>query len=221
MLLAVTGLRREARIVQSDAVMSVSGGGDRTSLERQLAEALREPVKGVVSFGLAGGLAPMLGPGDCVFATRVIDGDETFACNPRWLAAALQRFPEAQSGAILGSYTAIADAAQKARLFQATGALAVDMESHIAARAARDCGLPFIAIRAISDGAAHTLPPAALSALKPDGGIDAFGVTRSLLARPQQIPALIRTARESEKAFATLFRCFDRLGRFLAFPDLG
>ena len=120
--------------------------------------------------------------------------------------------PDAHVEAIAGSRTILADVDAKAALLRRTGAAAVDMESHIAARAARDHGLPFVAVRTISDGAYHTLPPAALVALKPDGRIDFPALVRSLLAQPAQIPGLIRTARKSERAFAALLRCRSLLG---------
>jgi len=39
------------------------------------------------------------------------------------------------------------------------------------------------------------------------GKVDVRAVLRSLVFRPTQIPALIRTAWEAEKAFQALFRC--------------
>jgi len=221
MLLAVTGLRREARIAESECVKAISGGGDRTSLEAQLALALQEPMQGIVSFGIAGALAPTLKPGDCVIASHVIDGETVYDCNAAWLNAVAARMSDAQIGAIAGSQFILADIAAKEALFAKTGASAVDMESHVAARAARERALPFLAIRTISDAADRALPPAALAALKPDGALDIAGIARSLLAKPAQIPALIRTGRESEQAFVALFRCLDLLGRLFAFPDLG
>jgi adenosylhomocysteine nucleosidase len=221
MLLAVTGLRREARIVESADVTAISGGGSRVSLQQQIDIALRSPISGIVSFGIAGALAPGLKPGDCIIASRVIDASEAFPCDAVWLKEVASRMPDAHVGAIAGSPTILADIGDKAALYSNTGAAAVDMESHIAARAAREHGLPFIAIRTISDAAERALPPAALAALKPDGGIDMFAIARSILARPAQIPALIRTGRESEKAFAALFRCLGLLGPRLAIPDVG
>jgi len=221
MLLAVTGLRREARIAESESVETISGGGDRASLERQLAVALRNNIRGIASFGVAGALFRDLRPGDCVLASRVIDGDETFVCDEAWLNAAAQRLSDAFVGTIAGSHTILADVSQKSGLFRKTGAMAADMESHVAARAARARNLPFVAIRTISDAADRALPPAALAALKPDGRLDALAIARSLLAHPAQIPNLIRTGRESEKAFAALLRCRSLLGPRLAFPYLG
>jgi hopanoid-associated phosphorylase len=221
MILAVTGLRREARIVESPLIRTISGGGDGVSLKRQLDAALREPVKGIVSFGVAGALASALQPGDCVLASQIVDNGETFMCETSWLRDAARRMPDAQIGAIAGSATILSTAAQKSELYRKTGAIAADMESQLVARAARARGLPFLAIRTISDAADRALPPAALAALKPDGGLDAWAIARSLLTRPRQIPDLMRTGRESEKAFAALLRSRNLLGRLLAFPDLG
>src|SRR5215471_5012135 len=94
-----------------------------------------------------------------------------------------------------------------AALHEATRADAVDMESHLAARVAGERGLPFATLRVISDRADHSLPQAVLVAMEPDGSIALGRVLKSVATNPAQIPALIRTARESEKAFATLLRC--------------
>jgi hypothetical protein len=85
------------------------------------------------------------------------------------------------------------------------------MESHIAARVAARHGLPFAALRVISDAADTTLPPAALAGMRPDGGIAIGAVLASLVQNPAQLPALIRTARDAEKAFRTLGRVHDAL----------
>jgi hopanoid-associated phosphorylase len=174
-----------------------------------------------VSFGIAGALAPDLAPGDCVIASRIVFGDDSLDCDAGWLRAVAALLPGPRRGTIAGSASILVNAAQKAALFERTGALAVDMESHLAAQAAKDRGLPFIAIRTISDGAQRALPPAARDALRPDGSLDGVRIARSLLKRPQQIPALIRTGRESERAFATLVRVRAALGPRLCFPDPG
>jgi hypothetical protein len=94
------------------------------------------------------------------------------------------------------------------------------MESQVAARFAAKRNLPLAALRVISDDASHILPPAALVAMKPDGGIALGRVLGSLLRRPGQVPALVRTAKASNKAFAELLRCRDLLGVGLAGTDL-
>ena len=75
-------------------------------------------------------------------------------------------------------------------------------------------------LRVISDDAGHALPPAALVAMKPDGGIALGRVLGSLLRHPLQVPGLIRTARTSGKAFRELLRCRGLCGVGLAGLDL-
>ena len=57
--------------------------------------------------------------------------------------------------------------------------------------------------------------------MKPSGGIALGRVLQSVSHEPHQIPALMRTNRETEKAFAALLRCLDALGPGLGCPYLG
>ena len=129
--------------------------------------------------------------------------------------------PEAARGLLLGANAMVMEATQKASLHRTTGAVAVDMESHIVARVARRHRLPFAATRVISDAAHHNLPAAVLVGMKADGGTDLPAVLRSLLANPGQLPALIRTALEAERGFRALIRGHRRLGPRLGGPDFG
>jgi len=56
--------------------------------------------------------------------------------------------------------------------------------------------------------------------MKPDGGIALGRVLGSLLKKPSQMPALIRTARASNKALAELLRCLNLCGVGIAGADL-
>ena len=122
---------------------------------------------------------------------------------------------------MIGVDAIVASSTEKAELHRTTGALAVDMESHVAARVAQRHRLPFAAARVVCDPAHRTLPPAARVAMKPDGRVDFLAVMRSLLAHPAQLPALIQTGRDAEQAFGSLLRGQRRLGPGLCGPDLG
>jgi hypothetical protein len=99
--------------------------------------------------------------------------------------------------------------------------VAIDMESHIAARIARRHRLPFVSARVISDAADRTLPPAACVGMRRDGRMDLSAVLRSLLAAPWQLPALIRTGLEAELGFRALLRGRRLLGPGLGGPNVG
>ena len=218
-IIAVTGMTKEAEIVGGDSVIAVAGGGDAKGLAAKL-DALHGDITGVISVGLGGGLSPLLKVGDAVIADRIIAGSEIFRCSDNWRVALAARLPHAHQGALAASDIILDTADAKTALFAASGALAVDMESHVAARFAAARQLPFAALRIISDDAAHVLPPAALVAMKPDGGIALGRVLGSLLRRPGQVPALIRTARSSNKAFAELLRCCNLCGVGIAGADI-
>ena len=213
-------MRREAGIVAGPGVCVVVGGDGSRIVER-IDAALDGDIKAIVSIGIAGALSPSLKIGDCVVAAHVIGNQEKWPCDPAWHANLLRVLPDARPGAIVGVRSPATDIQTKARLLAASGADAVDMESDLAAQAAARRGLPFAALRVISDGAADALPPATASALDPDGGVALGSVLRAVLAKPSQIPALIRTGRNAERAFAALLRCRDLLGIGLGCPYLG
>jgi adenosylhomocysteine nucleosidase len=218
-ILAVTGLTREAKIAGVEDVIAVTGGGDGPGLVQKL-DALHGDITGVISIGIAGALSPLRKVGDVVIADQVFSRSENWRCNEKWRVALTARLPQAHIGPLFGSDAILADAAAKTALHDSSGALAVDMESHVAARFAAARALPFAALRVISDDAVHILPPAALVAMRPDGGIAAGRVLLSLVKNPLQIPALIRTARAANRAFAELLRCRDLCGPGLAGLDL-
>jgi hypothetical protein len=149
----------------------------------------------------------------------LVDG-ESMPTDPAWTGRLATRLPEAARGLLLGANAMVAEATQKASLHRTTGALAVDMESHVVAQVARRHHLPFAAARVVSDAAHRTLPPAARIGMKSDGGMDLPAVLRSLLADPRQLPALIRTGLEAEQGFRALLRGYRRLGPRLGGPDL-
>lgn len=211
-ILAVCGLTKEAEIVGTDGVVAVAGGGDAIGLAAKL-DALHGDITGVISIGLGGALSPHLKVGDIVIGERVIAGPDIFQCDNLWRVTLAARLRAGQQGAVAGSAVVVDSVAAKAALFESSGgALSVDMESQVAARFAARRELKLAVLRVISDDASHTLPPAALVAMKPDGGVAIGKVLWSLAKNPLQLPALIRTGRDSSKAFKRLLRCRGLLG---------
>lgn len=223
-LLVVTGLRQEAEIAAGDGVATLCSGGNPNLLRERLsalyAGTSGGELRGILSFGLAGGLAPHLQPGDVVIASHVVAENERHDAHTDWHRAIVSGFDDTarvHRGAIAGHDAVLTNAAGKATLHTATGALAIDMESHIAAEYARKHGLPFAAIRAISDPAGRSLPELASNALRPDGSVDLMKVMTGVVRTPAQIPALIAAGIDSNRAFASLRRCRGLLGPLFGF----
>jgi len=118
----------------------------------------------------------------------------------------------AANAIIFGADAPLADHRHKASLGTQTGAVAVDMESHIAARLAARHGAPLAAVRIISDPVERSLPHAAIAGMRPDGKADIPAVLRSLWRKPRQLPPLLRTALDARLAFASLRQCRPSLG---------
>ena len=218
-VLAVVGLAREARIAAGPGVETIQAGGNSARLRTALDGRSPAGLRAVISFGIAGGLDPALRPGDVVVCTR-LDADGRDPVNPdlaRHLSERLARSRDrVVAGGLAGSDVAIMAVADKTALHARTGALAVDMESHVAAAYAARHALPFAAVRVVCDPAGRALPAFAASALTPAGEPDLRAVLGALLSGQARIGELIRLGRDSSAAFAALTRCRARLG-----PGLG
>jgi hopanoid-associated phosphorylase len=218
LVIAVTGLAFEARIAAGHD-LTVIFGPDEQHIVSELQSAVAAGASGIVSFGTAGGLAPHLAPGDWIVAEAVITETERWQTDPTWSASLLQRLSGATHGAIVSVEAPIAGTDAKRALYEGTGAVAVDMESRIVARIALAHGLPFAACRVIVDPAHRALPPAALVAMRGDGGLNFTALLLSLARRPGQLPQLILLARDAQAAKAALFRGRRLLGTGLGFPN--
>jgi adenosylhomocysteine nucleosidase len=217
-VIAVTGLRAEARIARRAGLSIVCAGGVPARTAAALNEAIDNGVTGLVSFGMCGGLAPALASGTLVCARTVIAPDGTrYPVDEAWRAR-ITGLVETVEGDVLGSDAIVGTADEKAVLHARTGAIAVDLESAVVAEAAARKGLPFIVIRAIADPAECDLPSAAHIALTPDGAPDIGGILASVLREPSQISGLVRLAREARLALRALARAIAAAGSVLLAP---
>jgi adenosylhomocysteine nucleosidase len=214
-MIVVVGMAFEARIAASLGAPVVCGG-DGKHLAASLTRAMAAGCSGLISFGVAGGLVPQLAPGTCVIGSAILDDGERRITDARWAQRLLRTIPGAVHGAIVGVREPIAHADDKRALHEKTGAVAVDMESHVVARTAAEHGVPVAAIRVIVDPVKRTIPRSALAGAQPDGTIDPFAVVLSLARNPRDFFGLVRMALDTRAARATLLR-----GSALLGPGLG
>lgn len=220
-VVAVSGLAREARIASGPGVRAIVAAGDSRRLAHLLEREELRGLRGVISFGIAGGLSEDIGAGSWLIGDAVVAGGTRWLCDRAWSDALAARLPGAIAADLAGVDALTMGPAAKRTLQRATGAAAVDMESHVAAAFAAKHGLPFAAFRVVADSARRSLPPVAAVALAQDGAVKHSAVLRSLARTPTQIPLVMRTAVDARRAFAALLHGRRRLGRGLAHPDLG
>ncbi|TDV24723.1 hopanoid-associated phosphorylase [Paraburkholderia caballeronis] len=218
-VVVVAGMAFEAKIARGEGVETVFAAR-ADLLERALTAALARGASGVISFGTAGGLAPDLPPGTLVIADAIDGPFGRVATDSAWagrLAGALGASPLAakmRRGVEATVAAPVTGAAAKDALFRSTGgALAVDMESHVAAAAAAAHGVPFAVCRAIVDPAWRSLPSAATAGLRDDGRTAILPVLRELARQPAQLGALLQVAADARAARATLIEARRVLGR--------
>lgn len=208
---AVTGLAAEATVAREIGFVAAAGGGTAAGTEAAALALLARPVIGLVSFGIAGGLAPGLGSGALVLPAAVRGADGTAHwVDVEWhlrLGAAARKAGLAVTvGGMLGHGAIAATAAEKAALHRDTNAVAVDLESHVVAAVAQHARVPFVVLRAIADPADRDLPPAALLPLTAGGRPNLARVLFSLACHPGQMPALLTLAKETKVALEALRR---------------
>jgi adenosylhomocysteine nucleosidase len=214
-VIAFVGLSFEARIAAGPGVHVVcrEAGAD---VAAPLSDAINRGCRSIISFGVAGGLAPHLRPGDLIVASSVIDSGTRQPTDAEWSRKLLRTVPGAGFAAVAGVDAPVSDPKVKREWHARTGAVAVDMESHIVARVAAAHGLAFAAIRVIVDPVHRTVPAAALAGMRPDGRTDPLAVLRALVSAPSQALALMRVASDVFLARNALQR-----GRRLLGPGLG
>jgi nucleoside phosphorylase len=266
----VTGLKSEAKLLQSLGFACVSTGGQAREARRKIDRLIAEGATGLISFGIAGALSPDLKTGDLIIAETVAnDIGEVWQTHQPWVEALLSsvstadnrrqddvphhaaarrseghlaaaplwsserdpiegsavphRAPSvtsavrpgplddegrgARAGAILGLDRMLSSPHEKADAFARSGALVIDMESHHVARAAAERGLPFVAVRAVSDQAHEALPAILANFVDAEGQTKMSAVLAALILGRVKIGALLQAGRASKRAHQALLRC--------------
>lgn len=214
----IAGVRSEADILKSVPDLDIGLSGARSEIaEAQIARLLQSRPDGLLSFGTAGGLNPNAAPGTLIVAEAVVDpGGVTRETDGMWCAAicgALGVAPCLVAGA-----DAVVDVVGKKRLRDATGATAIDMESHIAARLASQAGVPFAVLRAVIDPADRNIPAWIGGTVRPSGGLNYWKLLAGLLLHPEDFGTLRQLGKDNAEATATLRGAVGALGPGFGFP---
>ncbi len=130
-----------------EAMVAIGGIGEARA--RHAAEVVIEHAqpKLLVSAGMAGAISPRLKVGDVGRIREVVDvatGDRYLTRGGEWVLATSQE---------------VSNAAEKQSLLTKYGADVVDMEGAAEAQVAKERGLEFAAVKAISDDASFVMPP--------------------------------------------------------------
>jgi adenosylhomocysteine nucleosidase len=220
LVIAFVGLAFEAKIAAAPGVQVVCRTAG-SELEAIADSAVRQGYRGMISFGVAGGLASQLRAGDWIVASSIREAHTVRQTDAVWSRKLLGMIDGAIHAPIVGVDSPIAEPAKKRELYRATGAAAVDMESHVVARVAAKHKLAFAALRVVVDPAHRAVPPAALIDMRPDGRPNVSAMLREVMTRPSQLSPLARIAVDAFTARAAMNRVRRDLGPHFGLMDQG
>jgi adenosylhomocysteine nucleosidase len=164
-----------------------AGSGARDVLDRFAAQCM-------VILGVAGGLSPHLEPGKIVAAREVIEETGKVPPPDPFYTHRLLRRTGATLATFVCTRSILCAAREKseayARLPWGSEAAAADLETAAFARAAAERGIPYVALRAISDPAEESLPLDFNALRDSEGSVDGRRVALAALARPWLVPSL-------------------------------
>lgn len=167
----------------------------RAATERLLTTRGVEVERAIV-VGVAGGIDASLSVADVVVPEIVVDA----ATGTARAATATATGPLERSGRLITSDEFLTGPENLARL-RAEGYLAIDMETSGVAAVCEAHGVPWCAIRAISDTLADELADDdVVGLLRPDGTTDPGALLRLLRRRPTIVPRLLRLGRDTRRA---------------------
>lgn len=198
---------RSLRRLPEQFAVAVSGmGGERAYHAAQ--RLVQSGASALVSWGCAAGLDERLQPGALIAPRAVVAASgETHLVRAEWqeeLIAVLGSKVKVYTGPLAEAVRTLATADEKRALWSRSRALAADMESAGVARAARELGVPFVALRAIADGADVAVPRELERAVGADGEIDVAATAARLMLAPWRWPAAIRVGLGFRAALLTL-----------------
>lgn len=205
MLGVICGLEMEARIARKFAGDNVAVSAVKANVARErTAELINNGATQIMSFGLAGGLAPDLCSGDIVIGTHVATKDKVYKCDDGLIDHLIGILGSVRCGAVWGSEGILAKAADKQALYKSSSCLIADMESYHVGEVAALHKVPFAIVRAVVDVASFNIPPASLVPIKDDGRTDLVGVAGSIIRNPLQVLHLVDLGASAFKATRSL-----------------
>jgi nucleoside phosphorylase len=191
-----------ASIGRADVRVVLTGAG-RFATERAIAQTFNEETHVCIAAGLAGALKPEYSPTDVLVGRQVMDAvcSRLIHSDAELVEIALGSGARlAQTLVVTPNVVATAD---RKRRLGATGD-AVDMETIYVMSAAWRHNVRAVAIRAITDPVESDLPLDFDRIFSEKGDVSLVKVLGQLAAHPQQLPALLRLAHQSQRAAGAL-----------------
>jgi len=172
----------------------------------------------LLSAGFCGGLRPEIGLADIIIGSQVVRNTRSFPADPFLLESASRAFKTIDCPVHVGTILTVDEVVTPADGIQGRAEpeiLAVEMESAHLAEAAQRHGVPFLAIRVVSDTPSAPWATEGRHLLKPDGRLNPASLATSLLRQPSRIPRLLHLASKLRPATRRLAQGIEALVKSL------
>lgn len=207
----------------NDRLLVVLSGAGEANAERAAQQLIAQGATQLISWGCAAALREHLKQGDLLLANVLVDtegsrntgGEICKAWHKHCLSLLAEHVADIE--ALTESKCIVETSAEKHRIANQTGAVALDMESIAVARIAQYHQLPFLAIRAIADPVDMDLPQAISQAMNANGEVILARLLRYLVRHPRELPSLVKVGLQfhaAQKTLATVASSLDRLCAF-------
>ena len=210
-VLVLAAIPEEARPLRralggrTDILVAVTGDGAARAARATTALLVRYGPGLVVVAGFAGALTARSRRAEACLVREVRDGRGRSGPSADPAATARARRVGLPEAVLVDADRLVRTPDQRDRVRTAAGLAAsdrglVDLETHACARAIEAAGIPWIAVRAVTDTWDDRLPEWLETARTPDGGIRRGALVAGALLRPARFPALLRLGRRGRRA---------------------
>ena len=183
------------RIGTVPVVLARTGEGRRNAEDGTRILIEREGVARIAIIGLSGGLSPGLAPGALLVADRIVENGDTTAAPDREWSARIARQRGVRGATLVTVDRILCTPRSKTELWDGLSQdrpAAADLETAAIVSVAASHGVPFVAIRAISDPAEEALPLDFNECLDRSGRISRARVVGRAVMKPALIAPLWR-----------------------------
>lgn len=192
--------------ISDNLLLFVSGIGVNNATNA--VEQLAPKVSHLISWGTAAGLSRDLEPGGLLLPDLVLDKNGTeYITDSIFKNQILKLLPNNLSyefGLLCESTNILKDAKEKKAFGKKFNAMGCDMESATIAKLAKQRGIPFNAIRVISDDYKTSIPKSVFSSINEDGDFNIRKFFLQLIRRPKDIIQIIHLGKNFRQAKKTM-----------------
>ncbi|MBX7146769.1 MAG: hypothetical protein K1X44_05620 [Alphaproteobacteria bacterium] len=209
----ITGLLSEAKILYKsgkEPTFIKTAVGNKKITEKLAWDLVEQGAKGLLSFGLAGGLTPEIKSGDIIIPDQVLTKNDMFTTDYIWHQNIVRYLSvnnlSIKQNKLLGSDIPLISVEQKKSMHDIFNVSCVDMESHHVARVAQQAKLPFLVIRVIIDTYNDQMPSFIIKAMQQDGTITIIPLFKGIMVEPTSIYNMAKLGINFFKAIKQLRR---------------